>query len=145
MSNRKSGPNTGRNKDGTFGLGNPGKPKGARHKATMAAQELLDGEIEALTRKAIELAKAGDMAALRLCMERIVPPRRDAPISIEDPGPIENPDDVVHVLSAVMAAVIRGELTLSEAAAFSGLAETFRRTLETQELERRISELEREK
>ena len=25
MSNRKSGPNTGRNKDGTFGLGNPGK------------------------------------------------------------------------------------------------------------------------
>lgn len=41
--------------------GNPaGKPKGTRHKATLAAEVLLNGEAEALTRKAIELAKAGE-------------------------------------------------------------------------------------
>src|SRR6476659_8342128 len=40
--------------------GNPqGKPKGTRHRVTIAAEILLEGEAEAITRKAIELAKAG--------------------------------------------------------------------------------------
>jgi hypothetical protein len=54
--------------------GNPnGRPKGARNKATLAAEALLDGEAEAITRKAIEL----DITAIRLCLERIIPARRD--------------------------------------------------------------------
>lgn len=37
--------------------GNPaGRPRGARNRATLAAEALLEGEAEALTRKAIELA-----------------------------------------------------------------------------------------
>ena len=60
--------------------GNPaGKPCGARHRTTRAAELLLDGEARALTRKCIELAKEGDRSALRLCLERIIPPRRDRP------------------------------------------------------------------
>src|SRR4051794_24922955 len=52
--------------------GNPhGKPKGTRHRVTVAAETLLEGEAEAITRKAIELAKQGDGPALRLCMDRI--------------------------------------------------------------------------
>jgi hypothetical protein len=43
----KNGENTGRNADGTFTVGNSGKPTGARHKATQTALELLDGEGEA--------------------------------------------------------------------------------------------------
>ena len=47
--------------------GNPnGRAAGSRNRATLAIEALLEGEGEALTRKAIELAKAGDMAALRL-------------------------------------------------------------------------------
>jgi hypothetical protein len=69
MKNRKSGRNT----DGTFGPGNPGKPKGTRHKATRAALALLDGEAEALTRQAVTMALEGDTTALRLCLERIAP------------------------------------------------------------------------
>ena len=64
---------TGRNTDGTFGTGNPGKPKGARHRATLAVAALLDGEAEALTRKAVDMALAGDRAAMRLCLERLAP------------------------------------------------------------------------
>ena len=60
-----------------FATGNPGRPKGARHRVTVAAEALLDGEAEALTRKAIELALAGDTIALRLCLDRIIPPRRE--------------------------------------------------------------------
>src|SRR5690348_2496063 len=38
--------------------GNPaGRPRGARNRTTLAAEQLLDGEAEVLTRKAIELAK----------------------------------------------------------------------------------------
>jgi hypothetical protein len=52
--------------------GNPaGKKAGARHQATKAALALLSG---GLTRKAVELALAGDVTALRLCLERLVPP-----------------------------------------------------------------------
>jgi hypothetical protein len=55
--------------------GNPkGRPAGARNKATQSAELLLDGEAEALTRRAVELALAGDGMALRLCLERIIPP-----------------------------------------------------------------------
>ncbi len=64
--------------------GNPaGKPIGARHKTTLAVQALLDGEAESLTRKAVELALAGDITALRLCLERIAPARKDYPVVID--------------------------------------------------------------
>src|SRR5689334_3084270 len=75
--------NTGGKQGGRFSKGqsgNPrGKPKGARHRSTLAAEALLDGEAEALTRKAIEMALAGESTALRLCLNRILSPRRERP------------------------------------------------------------------
>jgi len=66
--------------------GNPsGRPRGARNKTTLAVEALLDGEAEVLTRKAIERAKDGDSVALRLCLERILPPRKDRPVSFALP------------------------------------------------------------
>jgi Family of unknown function (DUF5681) len=53
--------------------GNPeGRPRGSRNKATMAVEALLDGEANAIARKAVERALEGDMAALRLCLERAI-------------------------------------------------------------------------
>lgn len=66
--------------------GNPaGRPIGARHKATVAAEALLDGEAERLTRKVLEMALAGDIVAMRLCLERILPPRRERPVRFKLP------------------------------------------------------------
>ena len=66
--------------------GNPaGKPKGTRHKATLAMEAPLDGEVERLTRKAVEMALAGDTTALRLCLDRIAPVRRDRPVTFDLP------------------------------------------------------------
>ncbi len=143
MSNRKNGSTTGgRRPDGTFGPGNPGRPKGARHRATIAAQTLLDGEAEALSRKAVELALEGDTTAQRLCLERIAPPRKDSPVAFFLP-PIEAAADAAKAMSAVVQGVADGRLTPAEASSIAGLLETFRRTLETEELERRIARLER--
>ncbi|WP_299860275.1 DUF5681 domain-containing protein [uncultured Roseobacter sp.] len=75
---RNSGKSSeGRNPDGTFAPGNPGKPKGSRHRATKAVQQLIDQDAEAITRKAVEMALAGDATAMRLCIERIPPPVHD--------------------------------------------------------------------
>jgi hypothetical protein len=66
--------------------GNPnGRPLGSRNKTTLAIESLLDGEAETLTRKAIELAKAGDLVALRLCLDRVCPPRKDRPVTFAMP------------------------------------------------------------
>src|SRR5215203_6185263 len=62
-----------------------GRPPGARNKATLAVEALLDGEAEAIGRKAIERALAGDTTAIRLCLERIAPARRDRPITFDMP------------------------------------------------------------
>ena len=122
--------------------GNPeGRPKGSRNKATLAAQELLDGEAEALSRKAIELAMDGDTVALRLCLERIAPPRKDAPVSFALPE-METAGDALTAVNHIVQAVANGELTPSEATKLAGLIETFRKTAETNDLERRITKLE---
>ena len=132
---------SGRNTDGTFGPGNPGKPRGARHKATTAALALLDGQAEALTQKAIETALAGDTGALRLCLDRIAPPRKDAPVSFTLP-PMTTAKDAATAAGAILDAVALGDVTPLEAAQVMGLIETYRRTLETCDLEARVAALE---
>jgi hypothetical protein len=88
-------------------------PKGALNKTTLATQALLDGEAEALTRKALELAKTGNPMALRLCLERGLPPRKDRPINFTIPK-VERAQDLPKVLGAILEAVAQGEITPGE-------------------------------
>jgi hypothetical protein len=142
---RNNGPSTeGRNPDGTFAPGNPGRPKGARHRTSLAIEELLDGEAEALTRKAIELAKGGDMTALRLCLERIAPARKDAPVRLHLPA-IKSAREAAEAASVVLVAVSEGEITPVEGAAVMALLEQYRRALEASDFEARLSALEARK
>lgn len=124
-----------------FKPGNPGKPKGARSRATMAAEALLDGEADALTRKAIEMALDGDTVAMRLCLERLVPPRKDRPLLFDLP-PIASPQDHPAVLIAVIEAMAGGDLTPAEATAFSAIMEQHRRAVETSDIVKRLEALE---
>lgn len=142
-SDRKNGTNTddGRKPDGTYATGNPGKPKGARHKTTRAVEALLEGQSEALTNAAIEKALKGDTTALRLCLDRIAPPRKDAPVSFNMPN-IETAEDAANAARAILNAVAAGDVTPLEAATVMAVVEQFRRTLETTEIEARIAALE---
>jgi len=107
----------------------------------VAIEALLDGEGEAITRKAIDAAKAGDMVAIRLVLDRICPPRKTRPIHIELP-PIKNAGGVAEAQQEVLRAACAGELLLDEAQVLSGLLEARRQSLETQELEARLTGLE---
>jgi Family of unknown function (DUF5681) len=99
--------------------GNPaGKLKGTRNKTTLAVEALLDGEAETITRKAIELAKAGDLAALRVCLDRIAPPRKDRPVLFELP-PVSSAAGAARAAAALLEAVAVGDLTPAEASELS--------------------------
>ena len=96
---KKSPNNNGRKTDGTFTRGNTlgGRTKGASHRATLAVEVLLDGQLELLTQKAVEAALAVDLAAMRLCLERrISPPRKDQPVSFALPE-MTSSNDAVNV------------------------------------------------
>jgi hypothetical protein len=138
-------PNDGRKPDGRFANGNRanprGKPKGTRHRVTKAVEALLYGEAEQLTRKAIQLALGGDMTALRLCLDRIAPARRDRPVLIELP-PIDSAADHPPALAAILRSVVDGEITPSEAQALSSVLAEHRKAIETAEFEARIATLE---
>ena len=127
-----------------FEPGNPGRPMGSRNKATLAAEALLDGEAETLTRKAIDLANAGDTTALRMCIERILPARKDRPVPISLP-PITNPADAVTVLAAITSAVSDGEITPMEASELSKVVDSYTRAVETRDIVARLDRLEAEK
>ena len=66
--------------------GNPrGKKPGTRNKATIAALELLEGDLEDISKVCVEKAKGGDLTACKLILDKIIPRSRegDAP---ERPG-----------------------------------------------------------
>ncbi|WP_171231038.1 DUF5681 domain-containing protein [Ruegeria sp. HKCCA6707] len=140
-SERKNVANTYTDESGKFAQGNPGKPRGTRHRVTRAVEELLEGQSEQITQKAVQMALEGDSTALRLCLERIAPTRKDAPISFELP-PISTAGEASKASQAVLKAVSDGEITPLEGATVMGLVEQYRRVLETTELERRIAALE---
>ena len=122
--------------------GNPaGRPVGSRNKATLLALQLLEGEAEALTRKAVEQALEGDTTALRLCLERLVPPRKGRAIELDLPA-ITATVDLPPAFAALVAALARGDLTPDEAQTVGTLLEQHRRVLETADLERRVKALE---
>src|SRR5262249_36513899 len=120
--------------------GNPaGRPFGARNKATIAAQALLADEAEALTRKVVETALAGDPTAMRLCSERILP--RDRAVKFALP-PIKSAADVAGAMGAVTAALSDGLITPAEGQAIARMVTTFVETIEVSDFDRRLRMLE---
>ena len=122
--------------------GNPrGKPKGARHKTTLLAEKLMQDDAANIVNAVLTAARAGDMTAARIVLDRILPARRDNPVTFALPK-IKRPADAVAASAALLSAVADGRLTPGEALEVSKLIEGFVKTLEVAELEERLAELE---
>ena len=122
--------------------GNPaGRPRGSRNRATLLMESLLADDAEAIGRKAIELAKQGDMAAIRLCMDRLAPARKGEPVAFELP-PLDKPADSVAAAAEIVAAVAAGELTPSEAADLAKVVDVYVRAIATTAFDERLTKLE---
>ena len=74
----------------------------SRRETTLASETLLAGQAQALTQKAIDIALTGDIPALRICLDRILPPRKDRPVTFALP-PIESAQNAAATVSVAGA------------------------------------------
>ena len=94
--------------------GNPaGRPRGSRNKTALAMEALLEEGAEQLINKAITMALAGDTAAMRLCLERILPVRRDRLVHLDLP-PIGSAKEISGAMSTILKAIGQGQITPGE-------------------------------
>ena len=122
--------------------GNPaGRPRGSRNRTTVLMQSLLEANAEAIARKAIDLATSGDLAAIRICFDRLVPARKDDTVALELP-PLKSAADSVDAASTIVDAVAAGELTPSQGAELAKVVDIYVRALAAQGFEERLAKLE---
>lgn len=118
--------------------GNPrGRPLGSRNRAALLVESLLEDEAETLVHAAVSMAINGEPWAMRLCLERLLPPQRERPLSVDLPE-IASSQDLAGAFGSITTALGRGELTPSETRCLLDFLENARRMLETTEVSRRI-------
>ena len=104
----------------------------------------MDGEAEQLGRTAITMALGGDTTALKLCLERLCPPRRDRAVALRLPD-INAVADLPRVSAAIIAATAAGQITPAEGEQLGRLVASHATALQTCEFEARLRALEAEK
>jgi hypothetical protein len=123
--------------------GNPdGRPSGRRNQSAAFLESLLSGQGEALIQKGIELSLQGDTRALRICWDRLLPPRKERSIELTLPA-ITDAKSVATALAAVVNAVAEGRVTPGEGECLARVLETQMRIVEFEALAQRVSELEK--
>ena len=141
----KSGQATNNGSKGQFQPGNTygqGRPIGSRNNVTVAAENLIQGESEALSRKLIELALAGNVACLKTAIERIVPVCKSRPISLPDMPKVDSVADASELTSYVIEAIAEGKVSPVEGEIISRACECHLKALEVRDLEARLAALE---
>jgi hypothetical protein len=95
--------------------GNPaGRAVGSRNKKTLAVEAALFDHAEALVKNLVDRAMAGEPAAMRLAMERVLPAGRGRPLPIDLP-PVRSAEDAQAAAAVIMAALKEGAISAREA------------------------------
>jgi Family of unknown function (DUF5681) len=124
--------------------GNPrGYRKGSRHRATILAETLLDGEADRITRRCIYDALRGEPVAQRLCIERLLSPLKSRPLRFKLPV-LHTLADAQAALSQVVAGMADGTILIDEGQVLSNVINTFLKSIEIAEIEARLCALEQQ-
>ncbi len=105
-----------------FVAGNSGRPSGSRNRTTLVAAALLEDETDELVRKAVALAKDGDVVMLKFLLDRILPKER--PVRVDIPGS-QDEFDAVEAMKAILLATGSGQILPSEASALASLVTAY--------------------
>lgn len=127
----------GRDAGGRFLPGNGGRPKGSRNRVNQALDRLFSSSAADVAASAIEAAKSGDVAAMRLVLERAFPAPKDRHLS-----PIELPGNPGEAMARVVEAVAAGTLLPSEGERLAALLKARAELATIGELEARLAALE---
>jgi hypothetical protein len=119
-----------------------GRPKGSRNKRSAQALQILDQYSESLIKKCIAKGLEGDTRALALCMERLLPALREPGVRLKLPK-LNQLQDVNLAQQRVLQAIANGNITPVEGQTIASVLENHGKTLEGQEMEDRITKLEK--
>ena len=120
-----------------FTAANAGRKLGSKNRVTVIASSLLEGETEALVRKAVELAKAGDRDMFLL--GRVLP--RERTIKFDMPT-MEFADDGVAALGSIMRAVAAAAITPDEGAKLATIVNSYTAAIDVADVAKRMDALE---
>jgi hypothetical protein len=137
----KTSPNQGsRFKPGTSG--NPkGKPKGAKHKALIALDQIGADAAREVLQSTIAAAKRGNSRAAEILLARLWPARKSRPVVLDLPA-VTSASGITEALAAVVQAMGAGEIAPDEAQAVAAVIEGQRRAIETVEIDARLRAVE---
>jgi hypothetical protein len=123
--------------------GNPrGKPRGARNHCTLLAERLFEDEAGDICSAVIAEARAGNMQAARIVLDRILPPKKDRPIRINLPE-MNTGADLAKAMACILNAVGSGQISPLEGEAIARIIDVHAKTFELMDIEQRLSALER--
>lgn len=124
--------------------GNPkGRPRGAVSRRTQLAK-LLEPHAEELINKAVKLAKEGDISALRLCLERILPKPRDETIELDMPEVnLTTSEELLMFGNRILTAVLSGDLSPEQAQKVLSMIGVQQEIIKMNEIESRLKDIER--
>ena len=130
-----------RDSRGRFAPGNRGRPPGTRNRVTGKLHQIFGKGAEAVAKATLEAAEGGDMAAARLVLERLFPPRRPGDHYLE----IEMPTEPAEAMATVIEAVAGGRLLPSEGEKMATLIRAKADLATLAEIEQRLAALEERK
>ena len=123
-----------------FPKGNGGRRPGSKNKTTLVVQALAPGQPGEILRTAAELARAGDISMLKVFVPRFLPKERTVQIDLPR---MEQANDAVDVLAAIVQAVAAGQITPSEGLTLANLVGQYARAINVADLELRLDKLEK--
>jgi hypothetical protein len=116
-----------------------GRKKGSGQAAHYRA--MLEPFAEELIQQVVDLAKSGDMAALKLCFDRLCAPLRPTDRLITIDG-MESCKELSDKGDLILVRVANGDITPVEASSLMSAISSQAKIIEADELERRVRELE---
>lgn len=126
-----------RNKDGTFRKGVSGNPGGRSGNTAVLREKLASGSDDVVT-VVLEKARAGDMQAARLILERIVP----AVKPVSDPVRFDiDATDLPSSARSILSAIAAGQIPPDQGKALIDAVASMARVVEVAELEQQLAEL----
>lgn len=122
-------------------VANPkGRPSGLPDRRTKY-RELIEARMPELVQKCVDLALQGDMQAMRLCLERVLPPVRPG----DDLISVSAPDGcgIGEQAQSLVVAVLDGKVSPSAAQSLMNVLIGQARVMEVEAFETRLTALEK--
>ena len=124
-----------------FQPGNPGRPLGSKNKTTRLVEQLMADDAETVAKKAVELARDGNVNCIELILKRVSPHRNGRPIDFNLPA-ITSAQDLIPALAAITEGINNGSLTPEEASQLTAIVEKNSNVITTRDLAVRLDAIE---